>query len=143
MDLSNKILSKVSLSWMDVQKQLLNVMQTRTTTGISVSSLQNATSGGTGTATSSSTIAINKIFVKQCTDFLIKHIKNLNQKQIIDHLENLAQSSGLMVFKTPSEEDPATINAFLNTDDFYFEVSINSKGEITDVKFSICSEPAK
>jgi hypothetical protein len=62
---------------------------------------------------------------------------------VIDQLENLAQSSGLMVYKTPCEEDPQTVNAFLNTDDFYFEVSVNLKGEITDVKFSICSEPAK
>jgi len=44
-------------------------------------------------------------------------------------MENLAQSSSLNVYKMPSEEDPTTINAFLNTDDFYFEVSINSRGE--------------
>ena len=62
---------------------------------------------------------------------------------MIDQLENLAKSSGLGVCKTPSEEEPTTVNAFLNTDDFYFEVSINIKGEIIDVKFSIFSEPAK
>jgi hypothetical protein len=62
---------------------------------------------------------------------------------VIDQLEALAQSSGLMVYKTPSEEEPSTVNAFLNTDDFYFEVSINIRGEITDVKFSIFSEPAQ
>ena len=69
--------------------------------------------------------------------------KDLSQAQVIDQLENLAHSSGLNVYKITSEEDPTTINAFLNTDDFYFEVSINSHGEITDVKFSIFSEPAQ
>ena len=55
--------------------------------------------------------------------------KDLNQTQVIEEMENLAQSSSLNVYKMPSEEDPTTINAFLNTDDFYFEVSINSRGE--------------
>jgi hypothetical protein len=68
---------------------------------------------------------------------------DLNQTQVIDQLENLAKSSGLGVCKTPHEEEPTTVNAFLNTEDFYFEVSINLKGEITDVKYSIFSEPAK
>jgi hypothetical protein len=68
--------------------------------------------------------------------------KDLNQAQVIDQLENLAQSSGLLVYKTPSEDEPTTVNAFLNTDDFYFEVSVNVTGQITDVKFSIFSEPA-
>lgn len=68
--------------------------------------------------------------------------KDLNQAQVIDQLENLAQSSGLLVCKTPSEEEPTTVNAFLTTDDFFFEVSVNIRGEITDVKFTIFSEPA-
>jgi hypothetical protein len=70
MDLCNKILSKAPTSWLDVQKQLLNVIQTRanmaTTTQSTTSINVNA----------SSTLAINKLFVKQCTDFLIKHIKS-------------------------------------------------------------------
>jgi hypothetical protein len=48
-----------------------------------------------------------------------------------------------MVYKTPSEDDPTTVNAFLTADDFYFEVAINIRGEITDVKFSIFSETAQ
>ncbi len=47
------------------------------------------------------------------------------------------------VFKTPSEDDPTTVNAFLNTDDFFFEVSVSAHGYITEVKFSIFSEAAK
>ena len=62
---------------------------------------------------------------------------------MIDQLENLAKSSGLNVCKTPSEEDPTIVNAFLNTDDFYFEVCVNLRGHIVDVKFSIFSESAK
>lgn len=62
---------------------------------------------------------------------------------MIDQLENLAQASSLMIYKTPSDEDPNTVNAFLNTDDFYFEVCVNMHGEITDVKFSIFSDPAQ
>ena len=130
MNLSNKVLSKAVMSWADVHKQLLIVIQTR----------------GTSIHTSSSTthqLPINKVFVKQCTDLLIKHIKNLSQAQVIEQLENLAQSCNLGVFKTPSEEDPNTVNAFLSTDDFFFEVSVNLEGEITEVKFSIFSEPAK
>ena len=62
---------------------------------------------------------------------------------MIEQLENFAQSCNLGVFKTPSEEDQTTVNAFLNTDDFFFEVSVNMSGEITEVKFSIFSEAAK
>jgi hypothetical protein len=58
-------------------------------------------------------------------------------------LENLAKANGLGVFKTPCEEEPSTVNAFLNTDDFYFEVSVNLAGQIVDVKFSIFNETAK
>lgn len=47
---------------------------------------------------------------------------------MIEQLENLAQSCNLGVFKTPSEEDPNTVNAFLSTDDFFFEVSVNLEG---------------
>ena len=47
------------------------------------------------------------------------------------------------MFKVPSEVDPATMNVFLNTDDFYFEISVSLNGEITDVKFSLFSEAAK
>ncbi len=64
MDLSNRVLSKAAISWTDVQKQLLTVIQTR----------------GTTIHTSSQTthqMAINKQYVKQCTDFLIKHIKSI------------------------------------------------------------------
>ena len=67
----------------------------------------------------------------------------MTQAQVIEQLENLAQSCNLGLFKTPSEEDANTVNAFLNTDDFFFEVSISISGEITEVKFSIFSEPAK
>ena len=86
---------------------------------------------------------------------------------MIEQLENFAHTCGLKVYKTPSEEEATTVNAFLNTDDFFFEVSvsINGKqhththhpivsnlltnsidlllGEITDVKFSIFSEKPK
>lgn len=62
---------------------------------------------------------------------------------MIDQLENLAKANGLGVFKTPCEEEPSTVNAFLNTDDFYFEVSVNLAGQIVDVKFSIFNETAK
>ena len=61
---------------------------------------------------------------------------------MIDQLENLAQSNGLRVYKTPSEEEPSSVNAFLSTDDFYFDISVKITGEISDVKFSILSEPA-
>ena len=70
-------------------------------------------------------------------------VLDLNQAQVIDQLETLAQSCNLSVFKTPSEDEPSTVNAFLSIEDFFFEVSININGEITDVKFSIFSEPAK
>lgn len=130
MDLANKVLSKAPISWTDVQKQLLTVIQTK---GTSIHS----------SSSSTHQLPINKVFVKQCTDLLIKKIKNLNQGQVIEQLENLAQSCNLGVFKTPSEEDPSTVNAFLNTDDFFFEVLVNISGEITEVKFSIFSEPAK
>ena len=77
MDFCNKVLSKAPISWIDVHKQLLNVMQTRsanlTSTLSSYSSSSSSTSSSLG-------LAINKIQVKQCTDLLIKHIKS---KQII------------------------------------------------------------
>ena len=59
---------------------------------------------------------------------------------MIDQLENLAQSNGLRVYKTPSEEEPTTVNAFLNTDDFYFDISVKITGEISDVKFAFFTE---
>ena len=62
MNICNKVLSKAPISWPDVQKQLLNVLQSRT-----------SSSG----FTSSASMPINKNFVKQCTDYLIKHIKSL------------------------------------------------------------------
>lgn len=74
---------------------------------------------------------------------LLKKILDLNQAQVIDQLENLAQSNGLRVYKTPSEEEPTTVNAFLSTDDFYLDISVKITGEISDVKFSILSEPAR
>ncbi len=67
----------------------------------------------------------------------------MTQAQVIEQLENFGTSCNLGVFKTPSEDDPTTVNAFLNTDDFFFEVSVNTNGEITEVKFSIFSEAAK
>ena len=67
----------------------------------------------------------------------------MSQAQVIEQLKNLAQACNLGVFETPSEDDPSTINAFLSTDDFFFEIAINISGEITEVKFSIFSEPAK
>ena len=73
--------------------------------------------------------------------FPVKFV-DLNQAQVIDQLENLAQSNGLRVYKTPSEEEPTTVNAFLSTDDFYFDISVKITGEISDAKFSIFSEPA-
>ena len=161
MNLSNRVLSKTSLSWTDVQKQLFNAIQTRSSGG---GGGANLSSTNTGTTTALCTIAINKSMVKQCTDILIKHIKSkwfilliniqktvvfnqfkfqdLDQNQVIEQLETLAHSSGLMIYKTPSEE-PHTINAFLTADDFFFEVSVNKAGIITDVKFSIFSEPAQ
>lgn len=63
MDLSNKVLAKAPISWGDVQKQLLTVIQTRGT------SIHSSTS-------STHQLPINKVFVKQCTDLLIKHIKS-------------------------------------------------------------------
>lgn len=66
MDFCNKVLSKAPVSWVDVHKQLLTVMQTRTT---------NMTSNY-GSSASSLGLAINKASVKQCTDLLIKHIKS-------------------------------------------------------------------
>ena len=56
----------------------------------------------------------------------------------MDHLENLAQSSGLMVLKTQSDEDSSTVNAFLNTEDFFFEVSINLKGIYRNIAMKRC-----
>lgn len=75
MDICNKVLSKAPISWTDVQKQLLNVMQTRTTNLTTSSSSLNY---GSSISSTSSTLglAINKIQVKQCTDLLIKHIKS-------------------------------------------------------------------
>lgn len=69
MNLANKVLSKSSISWSDVQKQLL-------------SGLVQTTSGGGRIgppSSSSSTIQINKPLVRQCTDLLIKHIKSIIQ----------------------------------------------------------------
>ena len=48
---------------------------------------------------------------------------------MIEQLKNLAQSCNLGVFETPSEEDPSIINAFLSTDDFFFEIAININGK--------------
>ncbi|RNA28662.1 mediator of RNA polymerase II transcription subunit 1, partial [Brachionus plicatilis] len=128
MDQCNKDLSKKPINWTDLEKQLPHV-QTRI-------------GAASASGIPSHSISINKLLVKQCTDLLIKHIKKLNQAQVIDQLENLAQSCSLLIYKTPSEEDPNTLNAFLTTDDFYFEVAIALSGEITDAKFSIFSEPA-
>ena len=64
MDLCNKVLSKAPVSWADVQKQLLTVIQTRGT------SIHSSTS-------TSTLLPINKAFVKQCTDLLIKNIKSI------------------------------------------------------------------
>lgn len=65
----------------------------------------------------------------------------MNQTQVNDQLENLAQSFNLTIYKTPSEEDPNVLKAYLATEDFYFEVTIALSGEIIDAKFSIFSEP--
>ncbi len=63
---------------------------------------------------------------------------------MIDQLNNFAQSCNLSVFSSPSEEEPSTVNAFLESnEDFFFGVSISLNGEITDVKFSLFSEEAK
>jgi hypothetical protein len=67
----------------------------------------------------------------------------LTQAQVIDQLNNFAQSCNLSVYSTPSEEEPSTVNAFLSNEDFFFGVSISLNGEITDVKFSLFSEEAK
>jgi hypothetical protein len=48
---------------------------------------------------------------------------------VIEQLENFAQTCGLKVYKTPSEEEATTVNAFLNTDDFFFEVSVSINGK--------------
>jgi surface antigen len=77
MDLCNKILSKAPLSWLDVQKQLINVMQTRASISSNIGS--NTSSGqnpASNNPNASSAIAVNKLLVKQCTDFLIKHIQS-------------------------------------------------------------------
>ena len=63
MDICDKVLSRSQLSWSDVQKQILSVIQTRS------SSIQS-------NINSSSSLPINKIFLRQCTDLLIKHIKS-------------------------------------------------------------------
>lgn len=68
---------------------------------------------------------------------------DLNQAQVIDQLNNFAQSCSLSVYTTPSEEEPTTVNAFLSNEDFFFSVWISVNGEITDVKFSLFSEEAK
>ena len=67
----------------------------------------------------------------------------MTQAQVIDQLNNFAQSCNLSVYSTPSEEEPSTVNAFLSNEDFFFGVSISLNGEITDVKFSLFSEEAK
>jgi hypothetical protein len=67
MDLCNKVLSKAPISWADVQKQLLTTIQTRGSSG-GISTLSSNSS--------SSMLPINRLFVKQCSDFLIKHIKS-------------------------------------------------------------------
>ncbi|CAF0705814.1 unnamed protein product [Brachionus calyciflorus] len=138
MDQCNKDLGKKPINWTDLEKQLPS-LQTRIGTSLPIGS---TLLGPSTTATNTQSLAINKLFVKQCTDLLIKHIKKLNQAQVIDQLENLATTCNLLIFKHPSEEDPNTVNAFLTTDDFYFEVTISLSGEITDAKFSIFSEPA-
>ena len=88
MDLCNKILSKAPLSWLDVQKQLLTAMQSRAGAGGGAGSVSTAlqyaaTSVSLMNASSvnanSSALPINKTFVKQCTDFLIKHIKSMRK----------------------------------------------------------------
>ena len=142
MDQCNKLLSKAPVSWSDVQKQLMSLIQSRSTPA---STAVNAPGpAATATSSSSSLLAINRALVKQCTDLLIKHIKNLNQNQIVEQLEKFAQSThGLQVYKAASEEDASTVNVFLSADDFYFEVTISVTGEIVDVKFSLFSETAK
>ena len=74
MDLCNRILSKAPISWLDVQKQLINVMQTRT--NMSNSSTLVGQNPASVNANTSSTMTVNKLLVKQCTDFLIKHIQS-------------------------------------------------------------------
>ncbi len=72
MDLCNKVLSKAPISWGDVQKQLLNLIQSR-----NLPLIQSSTTNAATVISSSSSISINNLFVKQCTDFLIKHIKSI------------------------------------------------------------------
>jgi hypothetical protein len=68
MDLCNRITSKPSQPWTDIQKQLISVLQTR---NIVQTSTTTTTSSAPKTIT---TINFNKLFVRQCTDLLIKHI---------------------------------------------------------------------
>ena len=88
MDLCNKILSKAPLSWLDVQKQLLTAMQSRAGAGGGAGSVSSALQyaatsvslmNASSVSANSSALPINKMFVKQCTDFLIKHIKSMRK----------------------------------------------------------------
>lgn len=64
----------------------------------------------------------------------------MNQHQVSEQLESLAQSSNLGFSKLQSK-DSSNIIAYLHSDDFYFEVPIGPQGEIIDVKFSMYNEP--
>jgi hypothetical protein len=75
MNLANKALSKAAtLSWPDVQKQLLNVVVQSTPSSTSRNITLTSSSGGI--TVPSASIAVNKPLVKQCTDLLIKHLKS-------------------------------------------------------------------
>lgn len=79
MDQCNKDLcNKKPINWTDLEKQLPN-LQTRIGSTIPVSSTLSSTTAATIQSTS---LAINKHFVKQCTDLLIKHIKSIIKKNL-------------------------------------------------------------
>jgi hypothetical protein len=82
MDLCNKVLSKAPISWGDVQKQLLNLIQSR-----NLPTIQSSTTNAATVISSSSSISINNLFVKQCTDFLIKHIKSISYAFVLNYFE--------------------------------------------------------
>ena len=85
MDLCNKVLSKTAISWPDVQKQLITLLHSRNAGTITTSS---SSSGGINnpsyaSSSSHSSLAINRPFVRQCTDYLIKHIKSKSSYKVI------------------------------------------------------------
>ena len=106
MDLCNRLLSKAPISWTDLQKQLMIVLQTRGAGSAggsggggggglasSVVSGGSSSSGATGqSALSTASLTVNKLLVKQCTDLLVKHIKS----NLLHHLFIIIMSTRLV-----------------------------------------------